>query len=247
MKKSNSQIYNIKKKEIFINENIVNNNTSINNNRIRIDQKLKLLESQNTLLKKKLKLFIQKEKYYLSEIKKLKTIQIEYELTYKNINKEKKINNKIKQIYLINKKTSQKLNNDIDLLYQEIFHKNEMIMCLQKKIYSLNKKIEEDKINFYFQEKEYENAIMQEKNKLKEIELIVNQITNEASKTIKNLSYLLENNPKIIKYNEFTEIIKNHPNLKIVQQNINQLIQLMNQENNNINMVFNNNLNKNIY
>ena len=173
MKKSKSQIFIDKK-----------------NNNLNSEQKIKVLESQNITLKKKLQIFIQKEKYYISEINNLKNNQ---------------------------------LNDDLNLLNQEIFNKNEIIVSLQDEIYSLNKKIDEVKLNNYFKEKEYENKIKSERIKLNEIKLIIKNITKEATETLNDLSQQLENIPKQLNLNEGYENINNKSNLKSIQNNLNQL------------------------
>ena len=229
MKKSNSQNTKLNQNNIFKKNIILNNN----NNENDIEQKIKQLEKENKTLKNNLKLFVQKEKYYLSVINELKEKEIRNEITNSKYHKESKINNLIKKRYIMNIKNTNKLNNDINLLYQNIYDKNEMITSLQNKINSLTEKISQIKLNYYFKEKEYENKIKLEKRKLKEIKYVVNQITNEAAETIKNLSKQIENMPRKFENNDYSTFINNQPYLQIIQNNINQLIKMMSQNNDN--------------
>lgn len=226
MKKSNSQIFSRKY-----------------NHNITVEHKIKQLELQNISLQKKLKLFILKEQYYLSEIDKLKNNQLNNEISPLNIHKENKIN-KLKKKYLINKENTKKLSNDLNLLNQEIFNKNEIIVSLQEQIYSLNKKIDQVKLNNYFKEKEYENKIKSEKRKLNEIQLLVKNITKEASETLNDLSKQIENLSKLSSNNGRGNI---NNKLKFIENNLNELFYKMCNDFNEININFeqkNENINK---
>ena len=247
MKKSNSQKNHIK---ININQKQNNNTINSNSNRnvISIKEKIKNLESENISLKNKIKILIQKEKNYISVIKNLKNMLNENELAYMQFIKDNKINEKIKQKYLIHKDISKKLNNENNSLYQELFQKNEAIASYQNNIYSLNEKINQDKLKYYFKEKEYENLIKKERRKLKEIKLVVNQITKEASETIKNLSKQFEEMPLNLKLDDNSHTCNSRSSLKSIQKNINQLIHMMSQDfdTNNFSTIDNSNTNDNI-
>jgi hypothetical protein len=190
MKKSSSQKANLNRNK---NKNIIN----INNNVINLDEKLKLLESENNALnfKSQQNSFLEKQNFYQSE-NNIKKIKPQKELSYKQIlsvNNNRINEDKIKQRYLNNlKENTKRLNYEINMLNQEIFHKNEMISSLQDKVYSLNEKLNQEKLNCHFIEKECENKIKLEKRKMEELKLILKQITKEATDTIKNLSLQLE-------------------------------------------------------
>ena len=190
MKKSSSQKANLNRNK---NKNIIN----INNNVINLDEKLKLLESENNALnfKSQQNSFLEKQNFYQSE-NSIKKIKPQKELSYKQIlsvNDKRISEDKIKQRYIHNlKENTKRLNYEIDMLNQEIFHKNEMINSLQDKVYSLNEKLNQEKLNCHFIEKECENKIKLEKRKMEELKLILKQITKEATDTIKNLSLQLE-------------------------------------------------------
>ena len=215
MKDSNEQNYKLKEYEINKEKNDINNN-------IKLDNDINKLEYENTLLRNQLKVCLQKEKFYLLEIKKLKNIQKEKDLS---------LNNKIIKNNLINKENTKKLSNDINLLYQEIFHKNDLIVSLQNQIYSLSRKIDEYKLAYYFKEKEYKKIIKQEKRKFNEIKLLVEQIAYESSETIKNINIEFEKYSKNLKINDYSDFMKNQSNLQILENNINKFINLMNKNN----------------
>ena len=188
MKKSSSQKANLNR-----NKNIIN----INNNVINLDEKLELLESENIRLdlENQRNAFLEKPKYYKSE-NNIKKIKPKNNLSYKqllSVNDNKISEDKIKQRYLNHlKENTKRLNYEIDIMNQEIFHKNEMINSLQDKVYSLNEELNQEKLNCHFIEKEYENKIKLEKRKMEELKLILKQITKEATDAIKNLSLQLE-------------------------------------------------------
>ena len=238
MKKSNSQKSNLNRKK---NKNIIN----INNNVINLDEKLKLLESENNSLnlKSQQNLFLEKQKYYKSEnnIKKMKSKNnLSYnQLHNANINKINE--DSIKQRYMNHlKENTKRLNYEIDMLNQEIFHKNEMINSLQDKVYSLNDKLNQEKLNRHFIEKECENKIKLEKRKMEELKIILKQITNEATDTIKSLSIQLEEIQMKSKFQNNN--IKNLNNIKNSFDELFTRLSIDNDMNNN-----NKNINQNLY
>ena len=238
MKKSSSQKSNLNRNK---NKNIIN----INNNVITLDEKLKLLESENNALnlENQQRTFLEKQKYYQSE-NNIKRIKPKKELSYKqllNVNNNRVNEDKIKQRYVNNlKENTKRLNYEIDMLNQEIFHKNEMISSLQDKVYSLNEELNQEKLNCHFIEKEYENKMKLEKRKMEELKLILKQITNEATDTIKNLSLQLEEIQMKSKLQN-----NNIKNLNNIKNSFNELFSRLSIDkdiNNN-----NNNINQNIY
>ena len=238
MKKSSSQKSNLNRNR---NKNIIN----INNNVITLDEKLKLLESENNVLnlENQKRAFLEKQKYYQSE-NHIKKIKPKKELSYNqllNVKDNRFSQDKFKQRYLNNlKENTKRLNYEIDMLNQEIFHKNEMINSLQDKVYSLNEKLNQEKLNCHFIEKEYENKIKLERRKMEELKLILKQITKEANDTIKNLSLQLEEIQ--IKSKLQNNNIKSLNNIKNNFNDLFERLSLDKDVNNN-----NNNINQNIY
>jgi hypothetical protein len=224
MKKSNSQ-----KNQIKISVNNNNSATNSDNNKyININEKIKKLESENVFLKNKIKVLNEKEKSYISMVQNLKNLLNENEF------KDNQNNEMIKQKCIKYRENSKSLRNEINLLYQELFHKNEIIVSYQNNIYALNEKLNQDKLQYFFKERDYEKRIKKEKRKLKEIKLVVNQITKEASKTIKNLNAQLEEiSLKSAKSDNF-QVLNTRPNLNSIQKNLDQLIYMMTQDYDNI-------------
>lgn len=234
MKKSSSQKSNLNRKK---HKNIIN----INNNVINLDEKLKLLESENNFLNLRhhKNAFLEKQNYYKSE-NNIKLIEANNELSYKqllNVN-DNKIDEDKKQKYINHlKESTKRLNYEINILNQEIFYKNEMINSLQDKVYSLNEKLNQEKLNCHFIEKECENKIKLEKRKMEELKLILKQITKEATDAIKNLSLQLEEVQMKSKLQN-----NNINNLNNIKNSFNELFEKLSKDKN----INNNNINQNL-
>ena len=215
-----------------------NINKKESNSIINVEEKLKILESENNSLKSQLNISLEKEKLYNSTIEKIKKMQSENEKSYFDALKESKIREEeIQQKFLEFQKilenqyneNEKRLTDEITQLTIELSKRDNIINSLQNNLNSLNDKISQDELNYHFKEKEFENIIKIKERKLDELNIAVKQITKEATEEIKRLSEQLE---------DFQIKTKNNTN-NFNDDNKGNYI------NNNINRNRNNNINNN--
>ena len=178
-----------------------NINKKESNSIINIEEKLKILESENNSLKSQLNISLEKEKLYNTTIEKIKKMQSENEKSYFDALKESKIREEeIQQKFLEFQKilenqyneNEKRLTDEITQLTIELSKRDNIINSLQNNLNSLNDKISQDELNYHFKEKEFENIIKIKERKLDELNIAVKQITKEATEEIKRLSEQLE-------------------------------------------------------
>ena len=148
-----------------------------NVNIINIEEKLKILTSENDSLRSQLTISSEKEKLYHSTIENIKKMQSENEKAYFDSLKEsKKREEEIQRKFLEFQKiienqyseNEQRLSEEINELTKEISKRDNIINSLQNNINMLNEKISQDELNYHFKEKEFENVIRIKERKLEE-------------------------------------------------------------------------------
>ena len=186
-----------------MNAQIQNNNPLIN-----IEQKLNLLQSENSSLKIKIQSFLEKENLYKENLEKIKSIQSEQEKIYFNsIKDSKRREEELKQKFLDFQKllenqyssSESRFNEEMNQMSQEISKRDNIINNLKNELNQLEEKISQEELNFNFKEKEFENVIKIKERKLEELNDAVKQITKEATEEIKRMSEQLEDLQKNLK------------------------------------------------
>ena len=201
-----------------MNAQIQNNNPLIN-----IEQKLNLLQSENSSLKIKIQSFLEKENLYKENLEKIKSIQSEQEKIYFNsIKDSKRREEELKQKFLDFQKllenqyssSESRFNEEMNQMSQEISKRDNIINNLKNELNQLEEKISQEELNFNFKEKEFENVIKIKERKLEELNDAVKQITKEATEEIKRMSEQLEDLQKKSKNNNL-----NNNNIIIMNNN----------------------------
>ena len=201
-----------------MNAQIQNNNPLIN-----IEQKLNILQSENSSLKIKIQSFLEKENLYKENLEKIKSIQTEQEKIYFNsIKDSKRREEELKQKFLDFQKllenqytaSEARFNDEMNQMSQEISKRDNVINNLKNELNQLEEKIAQEELNFGFKEKEFENIIKIKERKLEELNDAVKQITKEATEEIKRMSEQLEDLQKKSKNNNL-----NNENNNIIMNN----------------------------
>ena len=201
-----------------MNSQIQNNNPLIN-----IEQKLNILQSENSSLKIKIQSFLEKENLYKENLEKIKSIQSEQEKIYFNsIKDSKRREEELKQKFLDFQKllenqyssSESRFNEEMNQMSQEISKRDNIINNLKNELNQLEEKISQEELNFNFKEKEFENVIKIKERKLEELNDAVKQITKEATEEIKRMSVQLEDLQKKSKNNNL-----NNENNNIIMNN----------------------------
>ena len=215
-----------------------------NNPLENIEQKMNLLESENSVLKAKLQSFSEKESLYKTNLEKIKSIQQEQEKQYFNSLKDsKRREDELKQKFLDFQKllenqytaSEARFNDEMNQMSQEISKRDNVINNLKNELNQLEEKIAQEELNFGFKEKEFENIIKIKERKLEELNDAVKQITKEATEEIKRMGEQLE---------EFQ--IKSKNNINNIATPINNINNnnFINDSNNNNLMMNNQNINE---
>ena len=137
-----------------MNAQIQNNNPLIN-----IEQKLNLLQSENSSLKIKIQSFLEKENLYKENLEKIKSIQSEQEKIYFNsIKDSKRREEELKQKFLDFQKllenqyssSESRFNEEMNQMSQEISKRDNIINNLKNELNQLEEKISQEELNFNF-------------------------------------------------------------------------------------------------
>ena len=166
-----------------------------------IEQKMNLLQSENTSLKSQLQSLSEKETLYKDNLAKIKLIQSEQEKSFfTSINDSKRREEELKQKFLDFQKllesqysaSEARFNDEMNQMNQEIGKRDNIINNLRNELNQLEEKMVQEELNYNFKEKEFENVIKIKERKLEELNEAVKQITKEATEEIQRMSEQLE-------------------------------------------------------
>ena len=192
------------------------NNQPSYNRQVQIDKLIK----ENISLKKKLKLYQEKEKLYKSSIIKIKKYQSECQITFiKSLNDYKAHEDKIKKSFINYQKLLEKHyksnenrfieeNNSLNI---EIKKRNNIIKNLNKKISILSEKLNKAEFDFKFKKKKLVDEVVSKDRQLNELNESMIQLAKDTNDEIK----LLRDEFKLYK-NEKKQIRKSGNSLGVI-------------------------------